>query len=281
MQKYIGHCGKSMQNNISFYFANYFDWIIMNNKIIKKNENPRHIYLKLDYIQKYIKEIINIENDFILITGCSDYSPQINFINEYNEIIKLPNLKKWYAENNFSDHPKMFSLCVGFATHTVEYENNLLLLNKSVNIENKINKVFCCWRPRFTNVCGSQFIERGNLTEFIHKYPNIFDIYEDLSEIEFQTKLSNYKWCLCPLGNGIDCAPKILECFFLKTIPIVRRNSNVYELYKDYPVIWVDNFLDILNMNLTLTYNEFIDWDSIIESFTCETWFNKIIDVTS
>jgi len=277
MQKYIGHCGLSMLNNSSFYFANYFDWIMMKDKIIKKTENPRHVYLKIDFIKKYMNELKNIKNEFILITGCGDYSPQINFREEYFIIINLPKLKKWYAENNVSDHPKMYSLTVGFATHTKEYEDMLLTIGKTVDIENKIDKIFCCWRPRNNNCCGNQFIERGNMTKFIHTYPNIFDIQKnDLTTIEFQQKLSTYKWCLCPLGNGVDCAPKILECFFLKTIPIVRKNYNVLSLYKNYPVIWVNNFSDILHMELK--YDKFIDWDNIIKSFTCESLYNKIIE---
>ncbi len=161
MQKYIGHCGKSMIENTSFYFANYFDWIIMKDVIIKKTDTPRHIYIKLDFLQQYINEISTIKNDFIMITSCSDYSPQIHFFNEYNYLINLPNLKHWYAENNISQHPKMSSLTVGFATHTKEYEDNLLMISRSVNIENKINKVFCCWRSRYTNVCGPLYVERG------------------------------------------------------------------------------------------------------------------------
>ena len=276
MQRFIGHDGLSMMNNSSFYFANYFDWIFMQDKIIKKNNTPRHVYIKIDYLAQYINEIINIANDFILITGCGDFSPQIQFKKEYLQIINMPNLKKWYAENNLSLHPKMHSLTVGFATHSKEYEDNLLEIGKCINIRNKINKTFCCWRPRDYNCCGSEYIERGTMTNLIYKYPDIFDTYDNLTTTEFQQKLSNYKWSLCPLGNGVDCAPKILECFFLKTIPIVRLNINVVNLYKKYPVIWVDNFEDILNMKLE--YDYCIDWDNIIESFTCENWYKKIIE---
>ena len=277
MQRFIGHDGWSMIDNRSFYFANYFDWIMMQDKIIKKTEQPRHVYVKIDYLDNYCNEIKNIKNDFILITGCSDYSPQVNYKDSYSKIIDLPHLKKWYAENNLSNHPKMYSLTVGFATHTKEYEDNLLAIRKDIVIENKINKIFCCWRQRDSNCCGDEFIERNRMTNFIHNYPNIFSTHNDcLSTIDFQKRLAQYKWCLCPLGNGVDCAPKIVECFFLKTIPIVKRNVNVFNLYKKYPVIWVDNFTDILHMNLE--YDETIDWDNIINEFTCEYWYNKIIE---
>ena len=46
------------------------------------------------------------------------------------------------------------------------------------------------------------------------------------------------------------------------------------ELYKNYPVIWVDEFTDILQMKLS--YDENIDWDNIMKQFTCDYWFEKI-----
>jgi hypothetical protein len=73
----------------------------------------------------------------------------------------------------------------------------------------------------------------------------------------------------------VDCSPKIVECFFLKTIPIVRRNNNLLRLYGRYPVIWVDDFKEVLDMKLV--YNDNIEWDRIIDEFTCEYWVNKIL----
>ena len=83
IQIYLGHDGNAMKNNTSFYFANYFDWIFMKDKVIKKNEHPNSCYIKTDYLQKYINDILNIKNDFILISGCSDFSPQIKYSEQY------------------------------------------------------------------------------------------------------------------------------------------------------------------------------------------------------
>ena len=33
---FMGHDGTNMDRNIEFYFSKYFDWVFMNNKIIKK-----------------------------------------------------------------------------------------------------------------------------------------------------------------------------------------------------------------------------------------------------
>jgi len=237
MQKYIGHDGVKLSNNKSFYFASNFDWVMCNNKIIKSKDIPNNIYIKIGYLDKWLNEILNIKNNFILVTGCGDKSPQIHFSNAFQKIINLPNLIAIYSENNLSAHPKAFSLPVGFATHTKEYEDKLLILKDKVNIKEKIDKVFCCWRHRDNNCCGEKFIERTYRTNFLKTNSKV-DFYKNLTENNFHEKLSKYKWCICPLGNGLDSAPRILECFFLKTIPILRKNINTFNLYNKYPVIW-------------------------------------------
>jgi hypothetical protein len=54
----------------------------------------------------------------------------------------------------------MYSLTVGFATHTKQYEDDLLKVSTNINISIKIDKIFCCWMNRFANVCGNQYVER-------------------------------------------------------------------------------------------------------------------------
>ena len=33
---FMGHYGTNMDRNIEFYFSKYFDWVFMNNKIVKR-----------------------------------------------------------------------------------------------------------------------------------------------------------------------------------------------------------------------------------------------------
>ena len=213
MQKYIGHDGRAMVDNRSFYFANNFDWVITKDKIIKNKVIPNSIYIKIDYINKWLHQILKIKNNFILITGCSDFSPQIHFSKAFNIIINLPNLVAIYSENNLSSHPKAFSLPVGFATHDKDYEDKLLILKEKINVKEKINKVFCCWRPRGNNCCGEEFNDRNNKTDFIKTNSKV-NFYQNLTQNNFNEKLSKHKWCLCTVGNGTDPTPCILECFF-------------------------------------------------------------------
>lgn len=263
-----------MCNDRGFYFSNIFDWVMTQNRIIKNISPPRHIYIKLDFLPKYFNLINTLENPFILISGCSDMSPQIHYKEYYDKLIQNENLDKWYMENNHSNHPKTRSLSVGFATHSEKFENDLLNIRKSVNINNKKERIFCCWRNRDENCCGNEFYERNESLELFVNKNELCDVYQpNLSAYEYQKKLSEYKWCLCPLGNGMDHAPKLLECLFLKTIAICKKNANSMSLYSDYPIIWVDNWDDINND--VLKYHD-ADWDKIVDDFRYKNWFKKI-----
>ena len=262
---FMGHDGTNMDRNIEFYFSKYFDWVFMNNKIVKRKPIPTTCYIKLDFLNKYINDILNIPNEFILVSGCSDYSPTIHFNESYKKIIKLPNLKKWYCENNLSNHPKVYSLTVGLATHTIAQENKILHIR---------NNIFSCYRIRTSNICGEQYNERIKCLKFIENNKNYIDSYDTLEYNTFLTKISQYKWCFCPLGNGLDNAPKLIECLLLKTIPICKKNPNSYNLYNKYPILWIDNFDTILT---DLKYDSNINWDIIMNEFTHKYIYNKII----
>tara|TARA_B110000261_G_scaffold6626_1_gene6772 strand:- start:117 stop:1691 length:1575 start_codon:yes stop_codon:yes gene_type:complete len=270
---FIGHDGKKIINDTEFYFTKHFDWVFMNNMIIKRKFEPNTCYIKTDYLDKYIDDILGIKNKFILVSGCSDFSPSIHYKKSYEKIIEIPNLIKYYAENNLSNHVKMSSLTVGLATHDTAYERKLLEIRQTIGI--KKNKIFCCFRQRRENCCGDKFVERQYASLFINNHQKYIDYYDNLNNNDFLTNLSQCKWCFCPLGNGVDHSPKLLECLILKTIPICKINFNSYSLYKKYPIIWIEDFNEVLKYD-ELKYPTNFEWDKIIEDFNHKNVYDKI-----
>jgi hypothetical protein len=55
---------------------------------------------------------------------------------------------------------------------------------------------------------------------------------------------------ICPQGNGVDCH-RNWEVLYLKRVPIMKRTSYLEELYKDYPILWVDDYSEITKTLLT------------------------------
>lgn len=246
--------GHLIIDNIPNDFSKYFDWVVMNHTFIKLKEIPHTIYLKTDYMSYFVNNVLPlVNNKFRLITACSDYSPSVNFPNEYDLIINHPLLDVWYACNKVHDHAKVRPLPAGLYSYPEKYHNLLLeLFVKSYTIPKK-NKVLCIWRSRDFNVCGNEYITRESVKHYVLQHPDIFDWIEpDISIEEFYRLLVTYKYILCPVGNGIDPAPKSFEAIITNTIPIMISSNNTRDVYKDLPCILVDNFEEVLE-------SEFLD----------------------
>jgi hypothetical protein len=254
---FLGHNGYEMIDDKGCQFSHNFDWIITQNKILKKKENPQTVYIKIDYIYKFVYEILNqLTNPIILISACGDYCPEINFPKEYNILINSPLIKKWYMENMFSKHFKTFSLPVGFATHSIEDENLVFNIKYKSLIEKTINsidnKIFCTWRNRDTNCCGNEIANRKKFKEFILANPNFFDWYEpDKFTLEqYLNILSKYKYSLCIYGNGIDPNPSAWYSLALNVTPIVLENENSKNIFYDIKdsVLFIKDEIDLLKI---------------------------------
>ena len=60
----------------------------------------------------------------------------------------------------------------------------------------------------------------------------------------FLLNLANHKFILCPRGNAIDCH-RNWEVLYMRRVPVMKRHPYLEELFKDYPVLFVDKYSDI------------------------------------
>ena len=93
----------------------------------------------------------------------------------------------------------------------------------------------------------------------------------------FLLNLANHKFILCPRGNAIDCH-RNWEVLYMRRVPVMKRYSYLEELFKDYPVLWVDEYSDItkelLEMNDNL-YKQSREMD--MSNLTLPIFFDNII----
>ena len=57
----------------------------------------------------------------------------------------------------------------------------------------------------------------------------------------FLYNLSQSKFMVCPRGNAIDCH-RNWEVLYMRRVPIMKKHPYLLELYKDYPVLFVDEY---------------------------------------
>jgi|688.fasta_scaffold88206_5 hypothetical protein len=276
--KFLADDGHFLIKNQPSRFANYFDWIMTEHTTLKQKDIPKTIFVKTDYLPRFVNQnLLYITNNFKLITGSSDWSPVINFRKEYDAILSNPYLIHWYMTNSLQSHPKITAYPGGLCHNET---SDKLLLDVRNNIKKQdSNKILCVWRTRNFNVCGNQYITRDIVKSFIKQNNETFDWYvPNLSTENFYKLMSQYKFVLCPVGNGVDPCPKAFEAIILKTIPIMIKTQNTCDVYTDLPVLLVDDFSEVLNMNLSEIYEskKYLFDDKYLFKLTCEYWVEKI-----
>lgn len=60
----------------------------------------------------------------------------------------------------------------------------------------------------------------------------------------FLYNLSQSKFMICPRGNAIDCH-RNWEVIYMRRVPIMKRHPYLEELYKNWPVLFVDNYSEV------------------------------------
>ena len=68
-------------------------------------------------------------------------------------------------------------------------------------------------------------------------------------------RLSTYKFCICPEGNGVD-SHRLWECLYLKVVPIVIKSefTNIL-LNQNIPLVVLNNWNN-LDLNI-LNYDDY------------------------
>ena len=71
---------------------------------------------------------------------------------------------------------------------------------------------------------------------------------------DFLSRLKQCKFMICPRGNAVDCH-RNWEVLYMRRVPIMKRDPYLQELFKDYPVLWVDDFAEVTQTMLMDNYH--------------------------
>lgn len=211
------------------------------------------IKLFIDNIRLYYRPIkCNNNKDQIWINGlqkrndlmklCASY-PDKKFVvfcnNEdtpVNDDIDIPdNVLGVFAANALGFGGKLhpFPYGVGRKLHANDDRQSVLL--NAMQTDPKPRKLLYINHAEHTNLS-----ERGNIRSIFSErsYATVRD------RVNYETyvrDIQDHKFMICPQGNAIDCH-RNWEVLYLKRVPIMVRDEYLQELYKDYPVLWVDDF---------------------------------------
>jgi hypothetical protein len=265
------------------YLYNYPDLNVLN-----KTSTPV-IYICSSAIPHFINNRLNLINKrFILVSGDCDEDIPFDIFPNHNEFLNFINNEKiihWFCQNWKGIHNKVSVMPIGLDYHTMATRDTFWgpitppVEQESILLEIKQNsKPF--WERNIK--CYSNF-HFFMTTKYGYDRQNAFnDIQKELVYYEperIERKKSweiqtDYAFVVSPHGNGLDCH-RTWEALALGCIPIVKK-SPIDKLYKDLPVLIVNDWKEVSNGLLEKTVEKFKKMKFNYDRLTLKYWLDKI-----
>jgi len=177
--------------------------------------NPKTVFVYGHRSHQFSHVISSFKNPFTLITHNSDEN--IVQCPDFQRILDSPLLVKWFAQNVCFDHYKLFPLPIGIANSMWPHGNIQWFQNQGLS---KPNSVYFNFNIK-TN--ESKRIECYNALK------NKLAFLPSIPADQNIARLSSYKFCICPAGNGAD-THRFWEALYTHTIPIVLDSPMIQTL---------------------------------------------------
>ena len=118
--------------------------------------------------------------------------------------------------------------------------------------------------------------ERGNIREMFQE-KSFATVAERVSYIEYVNQIKEHKFMICPEGNAVDCH-RNWEVLCLKRVPIMKMNPYLAECYKEYPILWVEDYAKVNKTMLAENDDLFIRARNLDENLLdLYTRFNRAV----
>ena len=232
-----------------------------NIEFIKKVNGNKFMTLFIDNIRLYKRKILCAtatdqmrvdrmmqENDLLRLLAEIMFMKETKFIifcsNEDTPITEdihhhIPqNVLAIYAANAVGYGGKVHPLPYGLQRKLYPDDVRLDIMKNAMISDPKPIKLLYINHAEHTNLS-----ERGNIREmFANK--SFATISQRVDYPEYCKQIQAHKFMICPEGNAVDCH-RNWEVLLLKRVPIMKKNRYLQECYKEYPILWVDDYADI------------------------------------
>ena len=258
---------------------------------IKKERN--YMTLFVDNIRLYKRDIIEVKpEDEKYVFGLMETSDVLRLCGCYPmmKFIIFTNLEDTPTDEDIFDAIPKNVLCVS-AVNAIEHGGKVIpapygvqrRMSLSDNRMNQLDSAMKCnidpslFKLLYVNHNDSSHSDRVGLKDMFRdeEWANVDE--QRIDYYNFLLNLANHKFILCPRGNAIDCH-RNWEVLYMRRVPVMKTDPYLLELYKDLPVLWVNDYKDIdeelLKVNNYL-YEEAQTMD--LSRLTLPTFFDKIV----
>ena len=267
------------------------DFNYLNNMVkLNKMFDNMSIYVCSELLLFFVTNILpKIRHKFVLVTGDSDLIVPKEILPErqFYLLINSKYLLKWFAQNTqIQNCDKIVQLPIGLDYHTISNnpkhqwklsnENHLPKFQEKILQEIKISSIPFFERINKIYVNFSTGNDRFNDRAISLKSipTNLMVINQTFTPRTINwNNIIKYAFVLSPFGNGMDCH-RTWESLCLGSIPIIKA-PNFKALFKDLPVLIVNNWSEITEDLLNTTIINFKSKSFNYEKLTLEYWKNK------
>jgi len=183
-----------------------------------------------------------------------------------------PNVLAIYAANAVGYGGKVHPFPYGLQRKLYPVDVRLDEMHNALKSDPKPNKLLYINHAEHTNIS-----ERGNIRDmFADK--SFATVSPRVDYPEYCRMIQAHKFMICPEGNAVDCH-RNWEVLLLKRVPIMKKNLYLQECYKDYPILWVDDYADVNKTLLAENDNLFIESRNLdINMLDLYSLFNRAVN---
>ena len=203
-----------------------------------------------------------INANYILVTHNSDKS---NF-EQYAQYLDDKTITAWFGVNLTLEHAKTFVIPIGLANKYWKHGNTQVIKENSK--QNKKDILL------YMNIAINTNIKKRQVVFNIFSKKPFCHNAKRKPFSGFIQELSRSKFVLSPEGNGIDCH-RTWEALYLGAIPVITH-SKIDPVFKNLPVLIIDNWNQITQEYLERKYLEIKSKKYKMEKLYADYWFNKI-----
>lgn len=159
---------------------------------------------------------------------------------------------KWYAQNSYSKKDNVIPIPIGFENTRWEqhFGPKTQWLNEILSEDTApVNPIY------FNCQEATNKTERQNCRIICSKFDFVNMDSPNLSYKEYLRAIKLHKFTLSPEGNGLDCH-RTWEVLAMQRVPILKKAGALERLYKDLPVLFVDKWEDLSDIDLECEYNK-------------------------
>jgi hypothetical protein len=243
-------------------------------KVFEVKKSRSYMTLFIDNIRlykRYIKEVNESDRPYInalheknnLLHLCS-FFPDMRFIiftnledtpiDEYIFDLIPDNVLRICAVNAVSYGGKVISAPYGVQRRMNPLDDRIEILKEQME-KNNLNQAY---KLLHVNINENSHSERKGLIDKFKKYSWAVADIDRVDYSIFLEKMKSCKFVLCPRGNAIDCH-RNWEVLYMRRVPVMKRTSYLEHLFKDYPVLFVDDYSQVTEELLLKNNKLFID----------------------